>query len=125
MGHWPTIPVKNIRSAPDLRRPEWLVDGVLIHVVNVFPPAVRRVKNIFGPWEGRVEFEWSDVYDGGWRQGVTVKAGDPLHKDWRIVNEMEVLALQAMDDTAYYAWLKRYREQQEQRHVDGTAVQPT
>jgi hypothetical protein len=123
MSHWPTLSAKNSRSPSDRpERPSWLFEGALIHVVNTMPPCVRRVTKVWGPsYEGRAEFDWVNVDDDSWHQGVTIKVGDPMSKDWRLVNEMEVIALQAMDDAEYYAWMKEwYRKQKEQSHGNGT-----
>lgn len=105
-------------------RPAWLHEGALIHVVNVIPVSVRCVSNIFGyTGENRFDFHWTQIGSGEERQGVSIKSNEPMPKDWRVVNEMEAIALQAMDRDEYLVWMKEwYRKQKERVHGDGAEV---
>lgn len=131
MSHWPTIPVKNTRTAASRpERPEWLVEGVLIHRVGVLPPnvGVYRVTSIWGPsFEGRIEITWAHLLtdEAG---GVMFQVKEIPEQEWRVVSEMEALALAAMSVDDYMVWLRRWykehRKPKGRNHGNGTSIRP-
>lgn len=93
----------------------------MIHVVNVYPPSVRRITDeIWGPSHtGRAEFEWTEVLTGERRQGVTIDATHPMPPDWRVVNEMDVIALQGMNQEEYFTWMGEWYRRRREAVADG------
>jgi hypothetical protein len=83
--------------------PTWVEAGMLVHDVGVIPPRIWRATNLMNLGT-RVEFDAICIATETLLQGYQLQPNAPQPGGWRVVNEMEALALNAMSATEYRTW---------------------
>jgi hypothetical protein len=90
-------------------------EGVLIHDLCYIPVMVWRMHDVWGPaHSGRTVFKRTcltsneELSEMEITIGETADKNDWLRKDWRVVSEVEAIALHSMSSDEYLAWLKDY-----------------
>jgi hypothetical protein len=92
--------------------PEWCRHGVLIHdVLDKGVKIWKIVHPVYAVGQGLSSFEVADLDTGICRPRQRHWHHDPLPAGWRVVSDMEVLALRGMPDEEYRAWAKDWKRE--------------